>query len=750
MSEYSGSAQLMSLQRHAYPDPFLDFSSTVLPKSYSKMLELCRVVGMTHPQVAPIVRKIAQYPITFVTVTNLTQEELGPLKTWWLDAMDRVEALACAEGAGIDFITYGAAYVVCAAPFERSYTCNICKIAHPASSRKVLYKILQDRFVGKCPSCSKFTTFEPADRPLDTLDEISFVRIAPQDMFVKRNPTNGKKTYECSVPAALKRAVKTGPADRELIDGTALVYVQAAMKGVRVKFAKDAVLHIYEPAPSGSDMDLGMPRILPALKSVFLDALYRKADESAALERTLPARFVFPQPLGDNPLQTIGLAKFTRFIQASLRQWRLDKNAIMTSPFPIGVAEIGNDARQYNTTDMRQQAVKEIIGALGVPEGFLSDGMTWSGGSVQLRMLENSLQSYVRALTALFDFMVRKIASITRKPRVQARLRPFRLVDDAQQQQILLQLAQLNEVPFSVLLDRMDLNSENRLAELQKEQAARQQLQVQDRLVEARTQIKAIQIQSVAQGRADGATALVDEASSNAERVYNHLTREKMMPDALAEKEQGEQQQMQEAQQAQQAHQVVEQAQAKDQVLQLKERQARISKLESEAFKTREHGQIYDDAQQQRGETKALQIVETYIRQLAQLNAAGQMRLMDEIQGRSPELARMVADEALRRISTDGMPSPDFSKEEGVGQMVERIRNETASPEAFANKLTMLSPKDRLAAVEYLQNSDPYIAGRVLDAMSARQGQSGRGLSVSARAPQAPPSANPVMPPRNG
>lgn len=397
-----------------------------------------------------------------------------------------MDAIGTAEAAGIDLITYGDAYVVCARPFERYYQCNGCKSSVAASTQKLKYQISGGKFTGKCPECKEFHSFEPSDSPLSTLEGLAFVRIPPQDMIVKRNPANNKRRYECSPPASLKRAIKDGQLDRELIDESPLTYVLAAIKGVKVKFAPGAVLHMTEPAPSGNDFDQGMPRILPALRTAYIDQLYRKADESGALERVLPARFVYPMPTSDNPLQTIGLGKFTRFMAASLRQWRLDKNAIMTSPFPIGVAEIGNDGHQYSTVNLRAAAVKEIIGAMGVPEGFLSDGMTWSGGSIQLRMLENSLNSYVRSLKRLFAFMVREIASVTKKPPVRAMLKPFRMVDDAALLNMLLSLAQQGEYPYEELLDRLDLNSDGRYEILHKELKRRQVLQSEAALIEAR------------------------------------------------------------------------------------------------------------------------------------------------------------------------------------------------------------------------------------------------------------------------
>lgn len=742
----------LSLQRHTYPDPFLDFSSTVLPKSYHKMLELCRVFSMTHAQIAPVVRKIAQYPLTHIVIQQIGKEELGPLKTWWEETLDdKIDAIGVAEGAGIDLISYGDSYVVSCRPFERYYTCNGCKVTQPASSQKLKYSISNGNFTGKCPECKGFHTFEARDEPLSTEEGLAFVRIPPQDMQVKRNPANNKRRYECSPPAALKRAVKDGPLDRQLIDETPLIYVQAAMKGVKVKFAPGAVLHMTEPAPSGSDFDQGMPRILPALRTAYIDQLYRKADESGALERVLPARFVYPMPTSDNPLQTIGLGKFTRFISASLRQWRLDKNAIMTSPFPIGVAEIGNDGHQYNTVNLRAAAIKEIIGALGVPEGFLSDGMTWSGGSIQLRMLENSLNSYVRSLKRLFAFMVREISSVTGKPPVRAMLKPFRMVDDAAQLNMLLQLATAGEYPYEELLDRLDLNSDNRYETLHKELKRRQTLQVEAQLLESRASLRALQIQGAAQGRAEGLAGISEEANQLAGATYGHITRQQPFDETMQQKMQLDQQKIEHAKSLEQLQFGVQQSQLQSQQLSaeatslaLEESKARTEKLRGEAYKAKEHGDVYDAAQQQQSEKQNVQLVEAYVAQLLRLDTQGQLELLQDAEKYGVEFAKYVANEALRRLRY-GVPSPDIVKNQEISQLVKGLRESSSSPDALANKIQMLEPSKRFAAVEYLVQTDESIGRRVLQIVAGGGMPPRRSpdIAVSAARP-----LNPVMPPR--
>ncbi|NIP67377.1 hypothetical protein GWM83_02755, partial [Candidatus Bathyarchaeota archaeon] len=238
-----------------------------------------------------------------------------------------------------------------------------------------------------------------------------------------------------------------------------------------------------------------MPIIMAALKDAYLNQIYKKADETVANERTVPARFVFPQATSNDPFRTISLSKFSSFIGRSIRRYRHDKNAIMPSPFPVGVAEIGGDAQRLFTANVRELTIKEIIGSTGVPEGFLGDGMTWSGGSVQLRMLENMIMSYLRSLNRLLTFVVKETAKITELPEVEVRFKPFRMADDVQMLQMLLQLAQMKQVSFKEILDRMDLDWDEQHEVVKDETEKTQAVMVQEALTEVKAGLESVKWQ---------------------------------------------------------------------------------------------------------------------------------------------------------------------------------------------------------------------------------------------------------------
>lgn len=750
MTELVSSAQHnLSLSRHTYPDPFLDWASTVLPKDYQRLLNLCRVFAMTHPQVAPIVRKLAQYVLTYFIVRprHASQADsfaLSPAdKQFWLELFnDQLDMMSLSEGVALDFMTYGCAYVSTTRPFQRLYICKGCGQSFDAKQKKVKYKILGKKLSATCPSCNEQHPFEAKDVPLNVAKEISVVRYAPQDVSMHRNPLTGKKRFELSPPAEIKRAVRETPIKRDIIDETPWIYIEAVLEQRKIMFPEGALIHVLEPAPSGGEFDAGMPKILPALKTVFLDQLYRKADESAALERTLPARFVYPQPTSGSPLQMISLAKLTRFLTVAIRRWRQDKNQIMTSPFPLGVTEIGNDAQNYNTAPMRQQLVREIVGSLGVPEGFLVDGMTWSGGSVQLQMLENSLAPLTRALQRIHDFVVTEVCAMTGKIPVRVSLKPFRLINDAQQMQVMSTLVDRMVISEEELLSRLDMDWDEQHAKVTREQLAKQRLQSRLGTLEVQTMLHSAPIQAQGQAVGEGATQLVQAVGKRNDQVGAHLVGAASFSQMKAEQDQAD---MQEAEQQQQSAQAQQQLAEQQQQASVQLNMARAQREQAEAGKYTEHASIYNDARAMRAQEAASQLVSSYVNQYAQLDAAGQLQLMTELEQRAPQLANQVTAEIVRRLNMNGLPSPEYGEEDEVSMTLARLRESSGGPDQLAGKIFMLEPAMRAAVIQLLLQVDPQMGTVVTKALVQNMRPVNR--PAARPTPEAKP-LNPVMPPR--
>lgn len=672
-----------SLYRQQYPDPFLDIASTKLPKDRKKLLELLFQFATTHPQIRPIVKKLSKYPITQVIVQSKKDGDHSNLEAKWKEVLEwDLNIYEIAESVGLDYMGYGNAFVTVHKPFVRAYRCAACKVETEAGSVK--YFINNKKFVGQCPKCKRRVHFEGIDKTLSNASEISIVRIPPQEMYIKRNPLTNNNTYFRKVPKSLQKAVSQHKPDRELIDTTPWIYIQAALEKKKIKFAKNKVLHLKEPALSGYDDAWGLPIIMGALRDAYLLQVYKKADESVANERAVPARFIYPQASSQDPLRTISLSRFATFMNHSIRRYRQDKNAIMPVPFPVGVAEVGGDSQRLTTAPLREITVREIIGSTGVPEGFLGDGMTWSGGSVQLRMLENMIMAYMRSLNRLLEFVVREVVKVVNMPQVDVKFKPFRMTDDVQMLQILIQLYQMKIVSGKELLDRFDLDFNQQHDQILMESEKIQTLQVREALTEAKAALQSVTYQVDAQNKQESHQAMLDEMNQHQSSIFAHLSRQS----SYGEAEQQQEEQEQQAAEAEQQSQELEQ----------RYREAQAENLESEAAK--------DNA-------ATAPLIDKLAKGII-ADPDNAEETLNRIRTQAPGIAKQV-EARIQELQGEGeqQQQQEVSPEqlsEDPSETLAALRAEAKNPQDLANGILMLPQDVRQPVFEVLAQEDPRMA----------------------------------------
>ena len=457
MANGSSQGELSRFERHTYEDPFLDMASTRLPKSMRKLQELCQIFATTHPQISPIVWRLSEYPVTSFVYdgSDEVQRQNREMMEDELEMIDR-----CIE-FGLDYNAFGSCFVTVGFPFLRFYQCLGCK--EQISAKDLKYRYDGREFSGTCMHCKGQSKFEPMDQYLrGTKRGVRVFRLEPQLVTPKYNRVTGKTRYFYSVPNDIKMAVRAG--DRDIIDETPVEYLKAVRFNRMMKLSR--VFQFKRPTVSGRDMQWGLPVVLPALKDAYLNQIYKKADEQVALEHSVPLRILYPEPGSQDPLHKLLLGSFRNFMERNVRYWRRDKNAILTSPVPVGVRVIGGDGANYSTIAARTKVIDEIMMAMGVTPGFVRGGENWSSMSISQRVMENSFSNYLRRLDKCIQWVRDEVSTFVDLPACTVTMKPFKKIDDVQTLQLLVSLAQMDKVSWHEVLSRLDLDEGKELKQI--------------------------------------------------------------------------------------------------------------------------------------------------------------------------------------------------------------------------------------------------------------------------------------------
>lgn len=678
-------AETVLLDRHLYDDPFLDMASLKLPKTFKKLLELCHIFAVTHPQISPIVWRLAEYPITGLMFEG-DKEAVKQKKELYENKLKMMEKTV---EWGIDYYGYGNCFVTISFPFIRFYKCRTCGYMHEA--KRLAYKYRGGVFEGKCKKCKTDRKYDAVDKYIKAKDKINIFRLEPMQMHLKYNPVTGEYFYEYDIPSSLRKMVNSG--DRDIIDTTPVGYLRCIKLKRRMRLER--VFHFKRPTISGRDMEWGFPLIMPALRDAYLNQILKKAEEQIALEHSVPLRFLYPQPSSQDPLRTISMSTFRKFMERNIKYWRKDKNAIITSPIPIAHTMLGGDANAYSTINQRVKIVDEIIGAMMVTKGFVMGGEAWSSASISQRILENTFLSYLRRLDACLQWVDNEVSAFLDMPPCKVKMKPFKKIDDVQQLQVLINLAHDKKVSWDEVMSRMDINYMDQMERIRTETEEQVGIMIQEMVGQASGASEAAAVQVQGQIEQQNFGQMIQKQHAHSQGVAAEVTGTGTEAQAHA----GVQQNIQMGQQLQQAA-----AQT-----QIQGAQALNERRSAAAQKDMSKAQ----ADNQKANVQQIQMNEQVNRsamELLGLPLEERKDMMQRMMQSTPQFAEAVfarADQIEQQQGDGGQAMAQQAQQGRAAQLVAELQQNAKNPEEFANRLKMQPPQARLEIFSHLRSTNP-------------------------------------------
>lgn len=481
-----------------YPSPFFDIAGTYLPQSIKHMFRWCTQYYLTTPIIAPIVTNLAEYPITPIIVHETDTE----LKQLWEELIEnQFQIRSRLIEIGIDYFTYGNAFISMFWPFEKYLQCKQCKFAERVDLCRYKFKNLEFKLT--CKQCGIESNAEVQDRNIKALKRIKIIRWNPEDIELEHNNLTGHTDYFLTIPQNERNDIMMGK--RHVIETIPNIYIECLKKQQRLKFTEGELFHFKRPTLSFKDQGWGMPLILPVLKSGYYMQVLRKAQEAIMNGCIIPLRILFPQA-GDavsSPYTNVNLGNWTRRIEGELEKWRRDPNYIPVMPLPVGNEIVGAEGKTLTLFQELQILAEEICTGMGVPIEFYKGGLSWTGSNISMRMLQNKFHSYrVNQLILVRDFILGRIADYMDWVRPKVSFERFRMADDLQRSALLFQLNQAMKISDTTLLQELDLDVDKELELMKKEmrrqlqttremQIAQAQLQADVGLIQAKGQVQA-------------------------------------------------------------------------------------------------------------------------------------------------------------------------------------------------------------------------------------------------------------------
>lgn len=454
-----------------YPSPFFDIARNYLPQSVKDTFQWCLFYQLTNPLINAVTQKLSTYPITDLVYEDDNESLVGTYRHV-LERDLNIRTFLIEQN--LDRYTYGNSFASVAFPFKKTLQCPSCKKKTPA--RDIAYKFRSYQFFILCggddaEGCGYDGPAKAIDAPVKDRTKIRLIRWNPASITVSTNELTGHTRYYYDMPRHLKNQVGLGTPD--IVENTPQPFLDALRKKKTIQLAGDKLFHSRRPSISRGSADLGWgtPLILPVLKDLFFLQILRKAQEALALEHIVPMRVMFPQlsAEGGNPYANINLKEWQTEVKAQIDTWKRDPNYIPVMPVPIGQQTVGGQGKAYLLHQELRVYNDQILGGMGVPTGFFYGELQYSGGSVNLRALENEFLGNRQDMIQLVRFAAHQIGVFLDLPTIRFKFRPFKMADDIQRSNFDMQLNQNQKISTRSFLQRMDYNYESELEMIKEE-----------------------------------------------------------------------------------------------------------------------------------------------------------------------------------------------------------------------------------------------------------------------------------------
>lgn len=439
-----------------YPDPFFDLANNYIPKNIKSLFKFCRNFFFTNSFLRNVITKLTEYPITDILYDTALEEKVKNDYDVMLN--DKLKIKPFLIEIGLDYFTMGNVFISLVIPAKRFLKCSVCGEAHTIES--IPYKFKNYSFYGvKCPSCkTENVLMHPQDEIVKSADNLKFVRWAPDNIDIEYNPITGSATYYYTIPNKIKNQIIAG--NKTILKDIPLAFLDALKLNKKLELDKNNFYHMKYPTIAEEDMGWGKPMILPALKDIYYLQTLRRGNEAIVHEHLVPKKVISPASNGTiDPYSQMNLGQWKSEVQDQVSKWKIDPNHIAIFPIPMQYQELGGNAKMLMLTPEMRFLEETIINSLGVPLEFIKGGTSWTGSSVSLRIVENHFLTYRELLLDFLNyFLIPKLATYLNYPRIKVHFKKFKMSDDSESKQLLIQLNSSGKIDDRTLHEEFGLN----------------------------------------------------------------------------------------------------------------------------------------------------------------------------------------------------------------------------------------------------------------------------------------------------
>src|ERR1700756_660988 len=457
-------------------NPQYTIANQYLPRNLKDVIRWAKFITAQSPVTSEVLRKLATFPITSFTFSS----DDPAVQSRYEEIIKSFALKSKLHNIGFQYYTVGNVFISVYLPFIRMLHCNTCNASFNCATAEFI-KFKNFEFEGLCPKCGIKSKFRHSDVKSTNAEDMELIIWDPLHIGINHNPISGKSKYYYTVPGDIKRHIREG--NMLYISSLEWSLIESVKQNKDFEFAPGTIYHLKNLDTSGSANGFSVPPLVSHFNLVFYQATLRRANESIATDFMAPLRVLFPtaQTGNGDPVVTMSLRNFASRMEQAMVDHKRDNNSVLIAPVPIGYQAISGEGKTLLVAAEIEQAEDSLLLSMGVSRELLTGTTNWTSSTVGLRMLKNTLDSYVGQILELTAWISKKVGVYQGIPECIIGLTTFQLTDDDNLKQLLLALVPEGKVSMTTLFESLGRSydeEQTRMVEEQKSNA-RNQVRIQ-------------------------------------------------------------------------------------------------------------------------------------------------------------------------------------------------------------------------------------------------------------------------------
>ena len=493
MSDYSEGAlgrgwSLNSRGEEPFPDPFMDYASTVMPENIRDALRYCEFIFNSNSMIREAARRVISYFITDIEVKGIGDKDIGDDERGKYESFlnETLDIRTILHSVCLDFLCYGNSFTTLVVPFRRYLSCPKCFLDVPLkqviNDSSYSFKWKMPDFSANCPKCKYTGIWKRTDRRTNEPEEVRIRRWPAVEMEIRYDPVRDNRDYLWRIPEDYRLQVRRG--DPQILETVPWEIVEAIAANGFLLFDKGAIYHMYEPTLSGvRARGWGISRTLVNFRHAWYCQVLHRYNEAIALDYVIPFRVISPQPQSSSlpeagdPLMNMDLGGLRGQVQGMLRKHRRDPAAWHFLSTPIQYQALGGEAKNLAPTDLLEAGINNLLNGFGMPAELYRGTLSLQAALPAIRLFESSWYYLVHCMNGFLRKTTQDIGdAFGWEPAVCKLIKPS-ILDDVQLIMSKMQLMQSQQVSQTGVLRSLGLNFKDEQRQIMQEQRFTQEEQ---------------------------------------------------------------------------------------------------------------------------------------------------------------------------------------------------------------------------------------------------------------------------------